>query len=105
MDVSLTRDGGGSAKIQIGDNVRIAMDVSFICISHEIGPSSRRAAADTYKDITVGDGVWIGAKATILQGVNIGSGTIIGAGSLVLNDCEPDCLYAGVPAKLIKRLD
>lgn len=96
---------GGEAKISIGDNVRVAMDVAFICVSHEIGGPERRAAKDTYKDIVVGKGVWVGARSTILQGVSIGEGTIIGAGSLVLDDCEPNCLYAGVPARLIKRLD
>ncbi len=96
---------GGDAKITIGDNTRIAMDVAFICISHEIGGTERRAAADTYRDIVVGKGSWIGARATILQGVKIGDGTIIGAGSLVLSNCESNCLYAGVPARLIKRLD
>ena len=96
---------GGDARISIGDSVRIAMDVSFICVSHEIGGSDRRAAEDTYEDISVGNGVWIGARSTILQGVEIGEGVIIGAGSLVLENCEPNCLYAGVPARLIKRLE
>ena len=90
---------GGDARIIIGDDVRIAMDVALICVSHEMGDSHRRAAADTYKDIVVG------ARSTVLQGVCIGEGVIIGAGSLVNRDCEPNCLYAGVPARLIKRLD
>ena len=96
---------GGDARIIIGDDVRIAMDVALICVSHEMGDSHRRAAADTYKDIVVGKGAWIGARSTVLQGVCIGEGVIIGAGSLVNRDCEPNCLYAGVPARLIKRLD
>lgn len=96
---------GGDARIIIGDNVRIAMDVALICVSHEMGDTHRRAAADTYKDIVIGEGAWIGARSTVLQGVRIGEGTIIGAGSLVNRDCEPNCLYAGVPARLIKRLD
>lgn len=96
---------GGDARIIIGDNVRIAMDVALICVSREMGDTHRRAAADTYKDIVIGEGAWIGARSTVLQGVRIGEGTIIGAGSLVNRDCEPNCLYAGVPARLIKRLD
>lgn len=96
---------GGEARIIIGDNVRIAMDVALICVSHEIGDSHRRAAADTYRDIVIGEGAWIGACSTVLQGVRIGGGAIIGAGSLVNRDCEPNCLYAGVPARLIKKLD
>lgn len=54
--------------------------------------------------ITVGDGCWIGTNVTILPGVNIRNGCVIGAGSLVTKDCEPNGLYVGVPAKRIKEL-
>ncbi len=94
----------GNAKITISENVYIAMDVSFICVSHEIGTSECRAGAGIYEDIFVGPGAWIGARSTILPGVNIGEGVVIGAGSVVVKDCEPNCLYAGAPAKKIKEL-
>lgn len=94
----------GDAKITISDNVYVAMDVSFICVSHKIGTSECRAGTGTYEDIFVGPGAWIGARSTILPGVRIGGGVVIGAGSVVANDCDPNCLYAGVPAKKIKEL-
>lgn len=73
--------------------------------SHEIGNEEKRAGTPYFPKISIGDGCWIGANSTILGGVNIGKGTIIGAGSLVNKDCEPNSLYAGVPAKLIKRIN
>ena len=97
--------GGTDGRITIGDNVRFGMDVELICVSHEIGDENQRAAEDTYKPIIINDGCWIGARATILQGVCIGKGTIVSAGSLVIRDCEPNSLYAGVPARLINRLN
>jgi sugar O-acyltransferase (sialic acid O-acetyltransferase NeuD family) len=58
-------------------------------------------------NVEVGTGVLIGAHATINQGKNeckrkIGSNTIIGSGAVVLDDCDSDSVYAGVPAKKIK---
>lgn len=51
------------------------------------------------------DGCWVGANVTIIPGVTIGEGCIIAAGAVVTKNCEPDGLYAGVPAKRIKDLN
>ena len=67
--------------------------------THEIGDSSRRAGASKYPSINIGDGCWIGANSLILGGFTIGEGTIIAAGSVVIKNCEPNSLYAGVPGK------
>ncbi|MDO4965124.1 MAG: CatB-related O-acetyltransferase [Lachnospiraceae bacterium] len=52
--------------------------------------------------VEIGNDVWIGASVAVLQGVHIGDGACIGAGSLVTKDVEPYAVYAGVPAKKIK---
>lgn len=57
------------------------------------------------KDVKINDGVWIGGGAIICPGVTIGKGCVIAAGSVVIKNCEPDCIYAGNPAKLIKKLE
>lgn len=54
--------------------------------------------------VEVGDAGWIGTNAAINQGSpgkwrTIGSGTLIGAGSVVVRDCEPDSVYVGIPAR------
>ena len=41
---------------------------------------------------------------TILSGVTVGAGAVIAAGAVVTADCEPDALYGGIPAKLLRRL-
>ena len=53
-------------------------------------------------DIIVENDVWIGYRATILSGVNIGQGAIIAAGSVVTKDVPPYAIVGGVPAKVIK---
>ncbi len=50
----------------------------------------------------IGNDVWIGASVSILQGVKIGDGAVIGACSLVTGDVEPYAIYAGTPAKKIR---
>jgi len=53
-------------------------------------------------DITIGNDVWIGAKATIMSGVKIGDGAIVAAGALVTKDVEPYSVVGGNPAKHLK---
>ncbi|RIJ76896.1 acyltransferase [Nakamurella silvestris] len=92
-------------RITIGRSCAIAMNVSLVTSSHELGPSAARAGAPVHGPITVGEGVWIGAGATVLPGVTIGSGCVIAAGAVVTTDCAPDGLYAGVPARRARDLE
>lgn len=93
-----------SEKVSIGKNVYIAFDVLITTNSHEIGTSTQRAINNVRRPIKIGDGTWVGARATILPGVTIGEGCIIAAGAVVNKDCAPNGLYAGVPAKRIRDL-
>jgi len=55
------------------------------------------------KGIKIEDDVWIGSNSTVLDGVTIGRGSVIGAGSVVTQDIPPFSVALGVPAKLIKE--
>ena len=55
-----------------------------------------------YDRINIGHDVWIGARATILDGVNIGNGAVVAAGAVVTKDVPPYAIVGGVPAKIIK---
>jgi acetyltransferase-like isoleucine patch superfamily enzyme len=72
--------------------------------THEPGDHENRRGRYTTAPVTIGAGSWIGARATIMPGVTIGEGVTVGAGSVVTRDCEPDGLYAGVPATRVKEL-
>ena len=53
--------------------------------------------------ITIGNKVWIATNAMVLPGVTIGDGAIIAAGAVVTHDVPPQCMVAGVPAKVVKE--
>ena len=90
--------------INIGEYVGIGIGVSFITSSHNIDNPKIRAGTGSMSEIVIEDGVFIGSNATILQGVRIRRGAVIGAGSLVLNDCDENGFYVGVPARKISSL-
>ena len=55
--------------------------------------------------VVIGKNVWIGDKATILAGVHIGDGAIIGANSVVTKDVPSNCVVCGSPAKIVKKIN
>lgn len=94
-----------TGKINFGSNVVVGHGVSFITAHHEIGNISCRAGKVKGLSIVVGDGVWIGANATILPGITIDKGAIIAAGAVVTKNVNSHTIVAGVPAKVIKELE
>lgn len=94
-----------AAAITIGDHAHLSQDVSIITNSHVIGDSRQRAGALTAAPVSIGDGCWIGARATILPGVAVGAGAIVAAGAVVTADVRPDTIVAGVPAREVRCLD
>ena len=92
------------APIQIGSHCGIGMDVLFVTGSHRIEGPAKRGGTAFSQGIVVGNGVWIGARATVLPGVTIAEGCVIAAGAVVARSCQPNGLYAGVPARRIRDL-
>ncbi len=88
-------------KIQIGNGVYIAWDVTIIDTDfHQIIENG--VGKPNNADVFIGDKVWICAGATILKGVTIGAGAVVAAGAVVTRDIPPDCMAGGNPAKVIK---
>lgn len=90
--------------VSIGSDVSIAHGVSILSSEHNYD-NQRKAIKDqglTYQPVSIEQNVWIGAKATILAGVHIESGSIVGAMALVNRDVPGDVIVGGVPARQIK---
>jgi maltose O-acetyltransferase len=92
------------ATIQLGEEVWVGAGTKFLTATHDIGGPEKRAGMWRTAPITVGDGCWLGANVTVLSGVRIGAGCVVAAGAVVTEDCEPDTLYMGVPARAKRRL-
>lgn len=92
------------APIEIGEDCGIGPEVMFLTGDHDIATAAERLGPVRFEAVRVGNGVWIGARATILSGVTVGDGCVIAAGAVVTKSCEPNGLYAGVPARRIRDL-
>lgn len=93
---------GSDAKVYIGRGTRIAPNCGFITANHDLYDVDKHSKG---KDIVIGKDCWIGMNSMILPGVNLGNHTIVGAGSVVTKSFkEGNCVIAGNPAKIIKKL-
>ncbi len=77
----------------------IIMDSDF----HRLEPERRDEPAES-RPIVLEDNVWLGARVIVLRGVTIGSGSVIGAGSVVTRDVPPRSVAAGLPARIVRTL-
>ena len=93
------QDQGG---ITIGDGCLIGHNVTIATLNHDFDPSKR--ANITPKPVKIGKNVWIGSGSTILPGIEIGDGAVIGAGSVVTKSVLPNTIVAGCPAKLLREI-
>lgn len=117
-------------RIEIGDRVRLGDFIHITCIdrvaigdgtltgrwvtitdnSHGRNTSEEMTQAPNDREVVskgpvvIGRNVWIADKVTILPGVTIGDGAIIGANSVVTKDIPPRCIAGGIPAKVIREL-
>jgi len=89
-------DGRGTLKI--GNNVSIAPESYILTMTHD-GQTSD--FSPIRKTTQIDDYAWLGARVLILPGVHLGTGCIIGAGSVVTKDVPPYTVVAGSPAKNI----
>lgn len=91
-------------KVIIGNNVMMAPDCIIYVRNHKFDrldiPMCEQGSTEE-QVVCIGDDVWIGGRVIILPGVQIGSGSIIGAGSVVTKNVEAYQIVAGNPAKVI----
>lgn len=94
--------GEGSESISIGSNCVLT---GRILIGHDASTNKhlgiRYGEPSPMLPIVIEDGCFIGYRAIVLVGVNIGAGSIVGAGSVVTSDIPPNCVVAGNPARVI----
>lgn len=92
------------AAITIGSHCFIGPNCGMYTGNHPMIADERNRGLEQAKPITIGDNVWIGADVTILPGVTIGDGCVIGAKSLVNRDIPAGMFAAGVPCRVIRPI-
>ncbi|MBB4053835.1 acetyltransferase-like isoleucine patch superfamily enzyme [Devosia subaequoris] len=93
-----------SGKVTCGDGVRIASHVSLVGFNHGYDDPDTPIYRQKHETlgITIGDDVWIGANAVVVDGVTIGRGAVIAAGAVVSKDVPEMAIVGGVPAKVLR---
>ncbi len=99
--------------ITLGDNVLIGANVVLATPNHPLVKEERifNEYPDGYHDlefsspITIEDNCWICSSVTICGGVTIGENSVVAAGSVVTKNIPPNSLVAGVPAKVVRKID
>lgn len=94
-----------AANAVIGNDVLFASYVSVVGGDHRIDNIDvpiRLSGRDQLKTTVIKDNVWVGHGVVILHGVTICEGAVIAAGSVLTRDVEPNAIYGGNPAKLIR---
>jgi maltose O-acetyltransferase len=97
-----------NSRIVLGSHVIFGPGVMVYAGNHNTGQQGRFMADVTEKrpeddlEVVFEDDIWVGGGSIILQGVTVGRGSVIGAGSVVVRDVPPYCLVAGVPARPLK---
>lgn len=94
----------GNGVVSIGDNCDIGPEVVFQTGGHEIGAHGHRAGKGELYQQVIGNGVWIGGRATIMNNVNVRDGVVIAGCACVINDICSDVIVGGIPARVIKEL-
>jgi UDP-3-O-[3-hydroxymyristoyl] glucosamine N-acyltransferase len=85
-------------RVRVGADCLLAWDVQVVdSDSHSVDGRPHTAP------VVIGDGVWIGCRATVLKGVTVGDGAVVAAGSVVVSDVPARCLVGGNPARLLRE--
>lgn len=89
--------------IIIGNRVRIGTFV--LIVDSDFHGIHQRNLRPRPEPVRVDDDVWLGAKSSVLKGVTVGRGSIVGTGAVVTKDVPPFSIVAGVPARKVGEVD
>jgi acetyltransferase-like isoleucine patch superfamily enzyme len=97
----------GQGGVVIGDRVYTSPLVQIVAVNHVFDDPDRSFVEQgiTAEGIVIEDDVWIGSGAIICDGVRVGQGAVVAAGAVVTEDVPPHTVVAGVPARVVRKID
>ena len=105
-----TNVNGLGTKILVAESVTIGSGCTFSWDVQVLDNDFHTMTVDgtaqpSVAPVVIGDRVWVGTRAVILKGVTIGDGAVVAAGAVVTKDVAPNAVVAGIPAKVVGRVD
>lgn len=92
-------------RVTIGRDVMFGPNVQVYTAGHPVDVAERRRGDEFARAISIGDDVWVGGNVVLLPGVTIGDGVTIAAGAVVNKSVPPNCVVAGSPCRIVKKLE
>ena len=92
------------ADVHIGDRVLFGPNVTITTAGHPIEPSLRLDGSQYSVPVHIEDDVWIGGSAVVMPGVTIGTGSVVGAGSVVTRDIPSRVVAVGAPCRVVRPI-
>lgn len=95
------------SSFEIGDDCLFGQNVCFYDSDHQFRDSFHKIRDQGYTkgSVFISHDVWIGAGSVITKNTFIGTHTVVGANSVVRGNLEPNCIYAGNPTKLVRKIN
>ncbi len=93
------------APVRFGRNCFIGPQCGIYTAVHPLDAKERATGMEYAKPVTVGDDVWFGGSVTVLPGVSIGDGAVIGAGSVVTHNIPARVVAAGNPCRVLRPIE
>jgi maltose O-acetyltransferase len=104
-DVLLNYGTSVAVESQVTIGNRVLVGTYVMIVDNDFHDPHHRSRHPAGSPIVIEDDAWIGSKASVLKGVRIGRGAIVGAGAVVTRDVEALAIVAGVPARRVGKLD
>jgi maltose O-acetyltransferase len=92
-------------EIRIGENCQMGPGVHIYTATHPIDPIERSTGAEYGKPVSIGRNAWIGGRAVINPGVQIGNNVIVASGAVVTKAVPDNVIVGGNPAKVIRAVE
>ena len=94
----------GTGELTFGSDIQLG-PMCVVVTSHHVYSEGKVLNKSAKNPVVINSGVWLASHVVVSDGVEIGSGTIVGANSVVSKSLPPKCFCAGLPAKPIKFFD
>jgi bifunctional N-acetylglucosamine-1-phosphate-uridyltransferase/glucosamine-1-phosphate-acetyltransferase GlmU-like protein len=89
---------------RLGESVQVGPNASIVGVTHDLTDAGMEFDNDTFEEIVVEDGAFVGAGAVVLPGVTVGENAVVGAGTTVTTDVPAECVVRAKSGTVVREL-